>query len=317
MAKMARDIKVAVVGVGYLGRFHAQKYQALPGCVLAGVIDTDPARAKEVGAELNVEAHTEPDALLASVDAVSIAVPTSQHYPVALQWLEAGRHVLVEKPIAPLLEEAQTLVELAEAKGVVMQVGYLERFNPAFLYCKDRITRPQFIEAIRIASFLERGSDVDVVLDLMTHDLDLVLALAPSPLKELHAVGKSLMTDSTDLANARLIFEDGCVANITASRISHKTERKLRVFQQDSYLSMDFSRPSARIYQRETTGDGAPTFKEEKQTLEKGDSLMVEIADFIGAIRDGRPPAVTGRDGLRAIQVADRVMRDIAANRLP
>lgn len=316
---MGDTINVAVVGVGYLGRFHAQKYRALPGCTLLGVVDSDLARAREVGKELGVSAHGDLDEILPNVDALSVAVTTSAHYEVTRRCLSAGKHVLVEKPLAATVGEAEKLVRLAGEKQLIMQVGFLERFNPAFLICRDRIVQPQFIETIRISSFLERGTDVDVVLDLMSHDLDLVLAIARAPVRDLHAVGKSLMTDSTDLANVRLLFDDGCVANMTVSRISHKVERKMRVFQQDSYISIDFAKPFVRIYEKNRGEDVTPEnmFFEETHALEKGDSLLTEITAFLDAIRAGGPPVVSGEDGLRGMTVAERVMRDISLNRLP
>lgn len=316
---MGDTIKVAVVGVGYLGRFHAQKYQAIPGCTLVGVVDCDLGRAREVGKELGVSAHADLNEILPNVDALSVAVTTSAHYEVTRRCLDAGKHVLVEKPLAATLGEAEKLVRLAKDKQLIMQVGFLERFNPAFLVCRDRIVKPQFIETIRISSFLERGTDVDVVLDLMSHDLDLVLAIARTPVRDLHAVGKSLMTDSTDLANVRILFDDGCVANMTVSRISHKVERKMRVFQQDSYISIDFAKPFARIYEKNRGEDVTPEnmFLEETHALEKGDSLLTEITAFLDAVRVGGPPVVSGEDGLRGMSVAERVMRDISLNRLP
>lgn len=312
-------LRVTVIGVGYLGRFHAQKYHGLPECELVGVVDANPERAREVARELGVAAYAEAAEVLPLVDAVSIAVPTRFHHAVTLECLRAGRHVLVEKPLAATLEEAEEVVALARKQGVLTQVGYLERFNPAFLACKDRIVKPQFIESIRISSFLERGADVDVVLDLMSHDLDLVLAIAAAPVRHLHAVGKSLMTDSTDLANVRIVFEDGCVANLTASRISHKTERKFRVFQNDCYFSMDLAKPAARIFERDPSksGDMSEMFSEESHAFEKGDALLVEISAFVQAVRTGGPAVVSGDDGLRAMAVSSQVMRDISQNRLP
>lgn len=314
---MSDQIRTGVIGVGYLGRFHAQKYKALPACKLMGVVDGNLERAKEVGAELEVPGYDQIDTLLDQVDAVSIAVTTSAHYEVAMKCLKAGKHVLLEKPMAPTVIEAKEIVEAAKAHGVLLQVGFLERFNPAFQACHQRIVKPQFIEAIRIASFLERGADVDVVLDLMSHDLDLVLDLVKSPLKDLHAVGKSLLTESTDLASVRLMFEDGTVVAMTVSRISNKVERKLRVFCKDSYFSMDFQKPSARIYTG-TPDEGAKPpvkFSEELLTFEKGDALLAEITAFLESIRTGSPAVVSGDDGLRAMIVAERVIADIAQNR--
>jgi predicted dehydrogenase len=306
---------VAVVGVGYLGRFHAQKYAALPECRLVGVVDSDAARAQEVGAELGVPAHTELAEVLGQVQALSIAVPTAAHHAVARACLAEGKHCLVEKPLAATVEQAAELVSLAQRKGVLLQVGYLERFNPAVVACRPRIGRPQFIETLRIASFSERGADVDVVLDLMSHDLDLVLSLTRSPARDLHAVGISLMTDSTDLANVRLMFENGCVANLTASRVSNKAERKLRLFQPDAYFSLDLALPSARVYTR-AGGEGAP-LKEETFALSKGDALLAEVQAFVEAVRAGHAPAAGGEEGLQAMQLAARIIRDIQRNRFP
>ncbi|HUJ75457.1 MAG TPA: Gfo/Idh/MocA family oxidoreductase [bacterium] len=316
---MNGPVSVAVVGVGYLGRFHAQKYAALPHCKLVGVVDPDSKRAQDIGKEVGVPAFGHVEEVLPRVDAVSVVVPTAAHYAVARTCLLAGKHALVEKPLAATVAEAQELVTLAGRRNVVLQVGYLERFNPAFLACKPRIGRPTFVEALRIHSFLERGSDVDVVLDLMSHDLDLVLSLMGSPVRDLHAVGLSLMTARTDLANVRLIFENGGVANLTASRISRKAERKLRLFQQDSYFSMDFQQPAARVYTAgpQPAAKAARNVMEEVLDVHKGDALLAEIESFLQAVRTRTAPAVTGEDALKAMLVADRIMRDIERNQMP
>ncbi len=318
---MPRKLRVAVIGVGYLGRFHAQKFKMLPQCELRAVVDRDATRAGEVGRELGVPGHGDDvlESILGQVDAVSIAVPTGEHHRVAMHCLAAGKHVLVEKPIAATAAQAEEMVACARRGGVVLQVGHLERFNPAFLACRPHIEQPQFIEAIRIHSFLERGSDVDVVLDLMSHDLDLVLALVASPVADLHAVGITLVTRSTDLANVRLIFQNGCVANLTASRISTKSERTLRLFQRRRYIAMDLAAPSARIYTHERLGDGgAPAkYREERPPLEKGDALLAELESFLGAASEGAAPAVSGADGLRTLALAERIIAEIARNRLP
>jgi len=267
---LSGKLPVAVVGVGYLGRFHAQKYRALPDCDLIGVLDANSTRAAEIAAEVSTRAFSDLDDLLPRVKAVSVAVPTAQHHAVTRRCLEAGVHVLVEKPLAATSVEARELAELADRKGVTLQVGYLERFNPAFTALSSGIAEPQFIEAIRISGFRERGLDVDVVLDLMSHDLDLVLGVVHSPVKDLHAVGVSVLTPHTDLANARLIFANGCVANLTASRISAKSERRLRIFQRDAYLSMDLAAPSARRYtaNRQATHP-TEAFREESPTVRR------------------------------------------------
>jgi predicted dehydrogenase len=314
---MADKIRVAVVGVGHLGRYHAQKYAALPACELVGVVDADPARAGAVGAELGVPAHTALEAVLDDVQAVSIATPTSTHHAVGSAVLAAGRHVLMEKPLAATPAQAEALVAQARRAGTVLQVGYLERFNPALVACQPRIDHPQFIEAIRIAPYGGRGVDVDVVLDLMSHDLDLVLSLVDAPLAELHAVGLSLVTESTDLANVRLIFADGCVANLTASRISTKAERKMRLFQRGRYFSMDFAAPAAREYAVTGRAEGTGGVREERLRVEPGDALRAEIEAFLAAVASGGPPLVSGEDGLRAMRVSQRVIADIAKHPLP
>ena len=326
---MAEPIPVAVVGVGYLGRFHAQKYRSLNQCKLVGVVDTDPARARLVAGELGVECFTDLDSVLPRVAALSVAVPTPDHRTVVRRCLNEGKAVLVEKPLAATTAEAAELADLAQRRGLILQVGHLERFNPAFRAVASSIENPQFIESVRIASFKERGSDVDVVMDLMSHDLDLVLSMVRAPLMNLHAVGISVMTTRTDLANARLIFATGCVANLTASRISTKVERKLRIFQADGYFSLDLAEPSARIFRRVAPGGdipkrdsgamsagGLPVW-EERPTLGSGDALLVEIEAFVEAVKTGSAPLVGGREGLSAIELAERIIADISRNRLP
>ncbi len=326
---MVEPIRVAVVGVGYLGRYHAQKYRSLDQCSLVGVVDTDPARARLVAGELGVDFFTDLDSVLPRVAALSVAVPTPDHLAVVRRCLDAGKAVLVEKPLAATAEEAAELADLAERRGLILQVGYLERFNPAFRAVASSIESPQFIESVRIASFKERGSDVDVVLDLMSHDLDLVLSMVRAPLRELHAVGISVITTRTDLANARLIFATGCVANLTASRISSKAERKLRIFQADGYFSLDLAEPSARIFRRAASGGDIPEHdpsamsagglpvREEQPPLVSGDALLLEIEAFVEAVKTGTKPLVGGRDGLSAIELAERIIADINRNRLP
>jgi predicted dehydrogenase len=314
---MAAPIRVAVVGVGHLGRFHAQKYAALPGCELVAVVDADAARARAVGREVGAPAGTELAAVLEQVDAVSIATPTQAHHAVGMACLLAGKHVLIEKPLAATLAEGRALVAEAERRGLALQVGYVQRFNPAFVACRPHIARPRYIESIRIQPFGARGADVDVVLDLMSHDLDLVAALVDSPLASLHAVGISLVTPSTDMAHAHLVFENGCTVNLTASRISAKAERRMRLFQRDRYFSIDFGAPSAREYVACPREGGGVPVREELLRLEGTDALQAEIAAFLGAVAGGRPPPVSGAEGLRSMELADRVMQDIARNVLP
>ena len=237
---MKKPIKVGVIGVGYLGKFHAEKFAALEDAALVGVADVNSHRAQEVARGLNTQAFTDYRELLPQVAAVSVAATTTQHYAVVRDCLNQGVHVLVEKPLAVTVAEADDLVELARRQGCFLMVGHLERFNSAMEELKRRVDRPGFIESHRLSFYKERGTDVDVVLDLMIHDLDHVLNLTASPVKEIRAAGVSVLTDRVDLANVRLEFEDGCIANLTASRMSFKSMRKFRLFQPETYMAVDF-----------------------------------------------------------------------------
>ncbi|HLY36660.1 MAG TPA: Gfo/Idh/MocA family oxidoreductase [Candidatus Binatia bacterium] len=297
-------LRTAVVGVGYLGRFHAEKYAAHSGAELVAVVDVDRERAREIAGELGVDALTDHRALAGRVDCASIAVPTNYHYEVARDLLTAGIDVLVEKPVTTTVDEAKALVELAVRGGRVLQVGHLERFNPAVLALDGLVTQPRFIECHRLAPFTERGTDVDVVLDLMIHDLDVILSMVPSPLRSVEAVGVPVLTSSVDIANARLRFANGCIANITASRVSLKRERKLRIFQADAYLAVDYGERRVRVCRREPDADGQAALVLEEREVPEGDALEAEIDAFIRAVRDREPPPVSGWDGLRALEVA-------------
>jgi predicted dehydrogenase len=297
-------LKAAVVGVGYLGRFHAAKYAAHPGAELVAVVDLDAERARAIGGELGVAALTDHRALAGRVDCASIAVPTNFHYEVARDLLAAGIDVLVEKPVTTGVEEAKSLVELAVRGERVLQVGHLERFNPAVLALDGLVTQPRFIECHRLAPFTERGTDVDVVLDLMIHDLDVILSMVPSAVRSVEAVGVPVLTPSVDIANARIRFANGCIANVTASRVSLKRERKLRIFQPDAYLAVDYGERRVRICRREPDADGQAALVIEDREVPEGDALESEIDAFLRAVRERQPPPVSGWDGLRALEVA-------------
>jgi predicted dehydrogenase len=302
-------VRVAVVGCGHFGRFHAQKYAALPDAELIAVADCDPEAAERLAGELGVSALTDIRALAGLVDAASVAVPTRDHESVASVLLDAGLHVLVEKPIAATVEEATRLIELAAARGCVLQVGHLERFNAAILALDDVLGEPLFIESHRLAPFKLRGTDVDVILDLMIHDIDLIQQLVGAPLKQVDAVGVPVLSSRDDIANARLHFATGCVVNVTASRVSLKSERKMRVFQRDAYISIDFQGRQASIARR-GAGEmfpGVPNVAVEQRTFEDNDALRLEIEAFLGAVRGERSVAVTGADGLRALESAIRI----------
>ena len=297
-------LRTAVVGVGYLGRFHAEKYAAHPGAELVGVVDVDAERAREVAAALGVEAFTDHRALAARVDCASVAVPTQLHHAVAGDLLEAGVDVLVEKPLTTTVAEGKALVELAVRRERVLQVGHLERFNPAIRALDGVLRNPRFIECHRLAPFSERGTDVDVVLDLMIHDLDVILSMMPSALRSVEAVGVPVLTTSVDIANARLRFANGGIANVTASRVSLKRERKLRIFQPDAYLSVDYGERRVLICRREPGPDGQPALSLEEREVPEADALGSEIDAFLRAVRERETPPVTGWDGLRALEVA-------------
>lgn len=309
-------IRTAVIGVGYLGRFHAQKYASLPNCRLVGIADPSPAARAAVAAELNVAAHADYRELLGSVDAVSIVTPTPLHYEVAEAFLAAGASVLVEKPMTVTTAEGEALIESAMRAKRILQVGHLERFNAALLAVQPALTVPRFIESARLAPFKHRGTDVDVVLDLMIHDIDLILSIVRSPVVSVDAIGSSVFSREIDIANARLRFANGCVANATASRVSLKTERKLRLFQDDAYMSLDLQQKILTVI-RKGAGvgpDGMPQVAIEENTYEQGDALKAEIEAFLEAVATGRPPPVTGQDGLLALRTAVSIAEQVASS---
>ncbi|HXQ64058.1 MAG TPA: Gfo/Idh/MocA family oxidoreductase [Steroidobacteraceae bacterium] len=303
------DIRAAVIGAGYLGRFHAQKWAGLPGCRLVAIADPNPEVRARVGAELGVNAVADWQQLLGSVDAVSIATPTPLHHPIARSCLSAGVHVLVEKPITMTVSEARDLIRTAAGAQRMLQVGHLERFNAAVQAIEGIVTRPRFIESHRLAPFRQRGTDVSVVLDVMIHDIDLIQSIVRSPLVAVDAIGTSVFSDELDIANARLRFASGCVANVTASRVSMKTERKLRLFQDDLYLSLDLQQKIVTVIRKGTgPADGdMPQVAIEERTYEQGDALKCEIEAFADSIRTGRPPLVDGEAGLEALETAIRI----------
>lgn len=306
-----RPLRAAVVGVGYLGTYHAEKYAAHPEAELVAVVDVDEARARAVASRLGVEALTDPAALAGRVECASVAVPTARHHAVAHALLAAGIDVLVEKPLTTTVAEGQDLLECAARAKRVLQVGHLERFNPAIQAIIAEIRSPRFVESQRLAPFGERGTDVDVILDLMIHDLDLLLATVGSPLRSVDAVGIPVLTNSVDIANARLRFANGCVANVTASRVSLKRERKLRIFQRDAYFSVDFDERKVRIVRREAQPSGPPALRFDEPVVDAGDALAAEIDAFLGAVRRRETPPVSGWDGLKALEVAEVIRQSV------
>ena len=304
---MSKSLRAAVIGVGYLGRFHAQKYAGLPDVELVGVVDPNPERAAAVAKELGTAAFASHADLAGKVDLVSIASTTESHYRIARDCLAAGLHVLVEKPITVTVAEADELIALAEAGKRMLQVGHLERYNPAWLAVRDKIATPLFIEAHRMAPFKPRGTDVSVILDLMIHDLDLILPLVQSPIADLRASGVAVLTEGIDIANARIEFANGCVANITASRASTASLRRMRIFQHHEYLSVDFGeRKIGFARKRDALIEGEPPIDSESRIEPPGDALLSEIQAFVASVRGEAVPGGTcnGRDGREALAVA-------------
>jgi predicted dehydrogenase len=301
------SIRVAVIGVGALGKHHARILAELPGAELAGVVDINEARAREVAAGVNAPWATSAENLPWPVDAVTVAVPTDSHLKVALPFLVRGVAVLVEKPLARDAGEARQMMSAALKSGAVFGVGHTERFNPAIAAVRPLIDHPRFIEVHRLGTFPDRSLDIDVVFDLMIHDLDVVLSIVPSEVTSVEAVGVAVLTPKPDIANARLKFASGCIANVTASRISRDRVRKIRLFQRDSYLSVDYAAQEVERWRLIRAGGAMPAIDGGKIDVAHEEPLKRELADFIGAVRDKRAPGVTGADGLRALELAQRI----------
>jgi len=310
-----KEIRTAVVGVGYLGRFHAQKYAAMEGSRLVAVVDSDPARRNAVAAEVGAEPLADYRELCGSVDAVSVVVPTRLHFKVARDLLDAGIHVLVEKPITVTSAEAAELIERAARGRLVLQVGHLERFNAAILGVEPLLSSPLFIESHRLAPFNERGADVNVVLDLMIHDIDLITNIVKASIASIDACGAAVISNEPDIANARIRFESGCVANVTASRATVRHERKLRIFQRNTYLSIDLHNHRTSVYRRDGQGSKTPLpgITVEERGYAQGDALLEEIRAFLTSIRTGQPPLVGGEDGKRALETALEIVKRVGA----
>ena len=300
-------LRVGVIGVGHLGRHHARILASLPGAELVAVVDTNGARAREVAAANGTRALTEYRELLGKVDAVTVAVPTELHREIALPFVSAGVHVLVEKPMARSLVEADDMIRAASKAGAVLAVGQTERFNPAVAAARPMLSDPRFIEVHRLGTFPERSLDIDVVFDLMIHDVDIVLSLVKSEIDAIEAVGVPVLTGRVDIANARLKFANGCIANLTASRISRDRVRKIRFFQPKAYVSIDYAAQKLEVF-RLVKGNGpVPAIEGGDVPVENEEPLKRELADFVEAIRTRRPPTVTGEDGRRALALAQQI----------
>jgi predicted dehydrogenase len=299
-------LRVGVVGVGHLGRHHARILSTLPDVELVAVVDTDCARAEDIAAAQQTRALFDARDLIGQVDAVTVAVPTELHRDVALPFLSTGVSVLVEKPMARSLTEADALIAAATRSGATLAVGHTERFNPAVVAARPLLVDPRFVEVHRLGAFPERSLDIDVVFDLMIHDLDVVLSLVASAVESVEAVGVPVLTGRVDIANARLRFANGCIANITASRISRDRVRKARFFQPGAYLSIDYAAQKIDVW-RLVKGEGAASIDGGEVPVQKDEPLKVELEDFVDAVVSRRPPLVTAEQGRRALELATEI----------
>ena len=305
-----KPLRAAVIGTGYLGRFHAQKYAAIKGVELVAIVDIDSKQANSVANEVGCRAVTDYREILDEIDLASIVVPTDLHFDIAKECLQSNCHLLVEKPITQTIDEAEELISIARENDLVLQVGHLERFNPAIMALDGVLKNPTFIECQRMAPFKTRGTEVNVVLDLMIHDIDIILSLIGADVSQINSVGGSVLSDEVDIANARLQFETGCVANVTASRASRDTVRKIRIFQPDAYISVDYQDRKIAIYRLKGGGmpvPGLPNVTMEHKKFKQGDPLMTEIESFVKTVREGGQPVVSGEDGKRALEVATQI----------
>ncbi len=313
-----KKLNIGVIGVGYLGQYHAQKYAQLATANLVAVVDSDLTRANEIATLYGANAFLNYEDILDTVDAVSIVVPTPLHYDIARFFLKHGKHVLVEKPITTTLEQADELIRLADEYNVLLQVGHLERFNNAVKAVEPSLSKPLFIESVRLSPFKLRGSDVNVILDLMIHDIDIIQSIVKAPIKDIRANGAPVLSPFIDIANARIEFENGCVANVTASRVSLKTERRLRIFQHDSYIGMDLAQKRIAIHAKGKNEmfPGIPEIVSEEHTFDQGDALNEQITAFVDAIIHNKAPLVSGHDGRRALETAIRITQIVKQQNL-
>ena len=309
-------LRVGVIGTGYLGKFHAEKYAAMDEAVLVGVVDIDAVKAKAVAEHVGTQAFTDYQDLMGKVDAVSVVTTTTDHFEVSRDFLSWGVDVLIEKPMTTTVQEADELIRLARARNRIIQVGHLERFNPAVIALLEVVEKPMFIEAHRLSLYKARCTDVSVVLDLMIHDIDIILSVVGSPLKQIHATGVPVISGQVDIANARLEFESGCVANVTTSRISTKNQRKFRLFQRDTYISVDFADREIMVI-RNTGAQGAgpiPGMEIDHRRFDQGDALDDELRSFVKAVQEGRTSQIPGESGREALTVALDIMDQIQAS---
>ncbi|MGB9156670.1 MAG: Gfo/Idh/MocA family oxidoreductase [Chthoniobacterales bacterium] len=304
-----KKLRVGVVGVGHIGSNHARIYSELPNAELVAILDIDPARADEIGGKDKAKAVASLNEFAGMIDAASVATPTSAHFSIARDLLAQGKHLLIEKPITEKTSDARDLAQVAAEKGLVLQVGHVERFNPVLSALEQRLTHPRFIEAHRLSPYPNRSTEIGVVLDLMIHDLEIILHLVDSTLENIDAVGVPVLSRGEDIANARLRFASGCIANVTSSRISPERMRKIRVFQEDAYLSLDYQGQSGEIYRRV---DGQIT--REPVAIEKEEPLRQQLASFVDCALTGGEPRVSGSHAAAALELAVEITRRIAAS---
>jgi len=315
-----RIIKTAVIGVGHLGQHHARLYSIMEGVKLVGVSDTDEKAGRKIAKKYGTDFFSNPDDLIGKVDAVNVATPTVYHYAVAKKFLENGVHVLVEKPITADPTEAEALVKIADAKNVILQVGHVERFNGAVIAAREYISNPRYIEVIRISPYPKRSLDIGVVMDLMIHDIDIILSFVRSKVAKIDSTAAAVfskarakaLSTNEDIANCRITFENGCVATVTASRVSYKAERKIRVFEEDRYISLDYGKQKFTVYRKKK--DNVESIKDiemKRPRIRKTEPLAEELQDFIKCVREGRTPLVSGRHGLNALKLVLRIMDNI------
>jgi len=299
-------IKCGVIGVGYIGKFHAEKFAMLPQASLVGLADINLAAAEKIANQFNTEAFQQYQHLVDKVQAVSIAVPTRKHYEVAKFFLSHGIHVLLEKPMTSTLQEAAELIWIAKENNAILQIGHLERFNAATIALQDVLDHPLFIESERLAPYNPRGGDVNVVLDLMIHDIDLIQYMMQSPITQVDACGAPILSSDIDIANAHIKFKNGCVANVTASRASLRQERRIRIFQHDAYLSIDLQNRKYAIHRKgeKEMFPGIPEITRIEREFTKSDAIKAEIQAFLHAIINSTAPIVSGEDGMQALETA-------------
>ncbi len=301
-----RKLRIGVIGTGHLGSIHARIYKELENCSLTAICDMDKTRLNQVSQELQVPGYTDYREIFDKVDAVSIAVPTIQHYKIAAEFLNHNIHALVEKPFTTNLKQADSLIKIAQKNNLILQVGHIERFNSAFTATLKLIKKPKFIECHRLSPFPHRSLDVGVVLDIMIHDIDIILGLVDSPIKRIESVGVNVLTQFEDIANTRVTFNNGCVANLTASRVSDEIMRKIRIFQEDTYISLDYKEAKANVYKK--TG---LTITKEDLPIEKEQPLQKELASFLDCVIKHKEPLVSGTVAREALAVALKIQKQI------